>query len=207
MSSAGEQAGAAAKDALSAVTSLITNPVGGLQPGYNALGPGRAQAAGAALCVLFAIVAPLGVLINGPDVFGLLGLGLGLYAESNFGVFIRVVLAMLILAAAMVGANMGMRKVGGSQAPLAVDLYSIGGALTPLGVAMFLASFLHGSPELGMLLMVFGSSYVVLILFAGLTRIGGVSEKLAAPGVPIIFVVSLYICKVILGAMMPGPGL
>jgi hypothetical protein len=77
----------------------------------------------------------------------------------------------------------------------------------PLGVAMFLASFLHGSPELGMLLMVFGSSYVVLILFAGLTRIGGVSEKLAAPGVPIIFVVSLYICKVILGAMMPGPGL
>lgn len=207
MSTPGEQAGAAAKDALSAVTSLITNPVGALQAGYNALGTARAQAAGAALCVLFAIVAPLGALINGPEMFGLLGLGLGLYAESNFGVFIRVVLAMLILAAAMVGAFMAVRKMGGSKSPLAADLYSVGGALTPLGLAMFVASFLYRSPELAMLLMVFGSSYVVLILFAGLTRIAGVSEKLSAPGVPIIFVVSLYICKVILGAMTPGPGL
>jgi hypothetical protein len=203
---AGEQVGSAAKDALSAVTSLITNPVGGLQSGYNALGATRAQAAGAALCVLFAIVAPLGVLINGPNLFMIVGMGMGFYAESNFGVFIRVVLAMLILAAAMIAASLGVRKAGGSQAPLAADIYGVGAALTPLGLAMFVASFLSGSPELATLLMVFASCYVVLILFAGLTRIGGVSEKLAAPGVPIVFVVSLYVCKVILGAMSGGPG-
>ncbi|HEX5069471.1 MAG TPA: hypothetical protein VFV78_04580 [Vicinamibacterales bacterium] len=202
---AGEQVGSAAKDAVSAVTSLLTNPVGALQAGYNALGPARAQAAGAALCVMFAIIAPLGVLINGPDVFALLGLGLGLYAESNFGIFIRVVLAMLILAAAMIAASLGVRKVASSQAPIAADIYGVGAALTPLGLGMFLSSFLHGSPELGMLLMVFASCYVVLILFAAFTRIGGVSEKIAAPGVPAVFVVSLYICKVILGAMTGGP--
>jgi len=207
MSSAGEQAGAAAKDALSAVTSLITNPVGGLQAGYNALGPARAQAAGGALCVMFAIVAPLGVLINGPNLFMLVGMGMGLYAESNFGVFIRVVLAMLMLAAAMIGASFGMRKIGGSQAPLAADIYGVGAALTPLGLAMFVASFLSGSPELATLLMVFASCYVVMILFAALTRIGGLSEKLAAPAVPVVFVVSMYICKVVLGAMTGPRGL
>jgi len=189
------------------VTSLITNPVGALQASYSALGPARAQAAGAALCVMFAIVAPLGVLINGPDVFMFVGMGMGLYGESNFGMFVRVVLAMLFLAAAMIGASFGVRKIGSSQAPLAADIYGVGAALTPLGLAMFLASFLHGSPELGMLLMVFATSYVVLILFTAFTRIGGLSEKLAAPGVPIVFVVSMYICKVLLGAMTGSRGL
>jgi len=89
------------------------------------------------------------------------------------------------------------------KAPLGADAFTIGAALTPLGIAMFLTSLLGvGNYELAMLLMLFASTYLVLILFAGLTKLGGLTEKAAAPAVPVIFVVSLYICKVVFTSMM-----
>jgi hypothetical protein len=49
--------------------------------------------------------------------------------------------------------------------------------------------------------MLFGMTYAVLILYAGFTRVGGLTEKAAAPAVPIAFIISLYICKVVFGML------
>jgi len=199
----GQQIGASAKDALGAVSSLALNPVGGLEPAYSALGPARALGAGAALCVIFALVGALGVAIGSERLMMLFGMMMGVEKPNSFTLFLRAFLSMLVLPEAMVGASFGARKVLSGKGPLAADLFTVGAALTPLGIALLLSSFLGvGNYELSMLLMLFAATYFVLMLFAGLTRLGGLTERAAAPAVPIVFVVSLYICKVVFAAMI-----
>lgn len=200
----GEQIGASAKDALGAVSALAVNPVGGLSSAYSALGPARALGAGAALCVIFALLGALGAAIGSERMMMTFGIGLADVMESNwFSIFLKTFFSMLVLPAAMVATSLGARKVLSGSGPLAADLFTVGAALTPLGIAILLTSFLGlGNYELSMLLLVFASCYLVLMLFAGLTRLGGLTEKAAAPAVPIVFVISLYICKVVLTSMM-----
>ena len=197
----GEQVGASAKDALGAVSSLVLNPVGGLSPAYTTLGPNRALGAGLALCVVFAVAGALGSAIGSGSMtamFGMMG-----YGANGFVVFLRALIGFLVLPAAMIGASLGARKLLSGSGPLAADTFTIGAALTPLGLALLLSSFLGlGNYELSMLLMLFAVTYLVLMLFTGLTQLGGLTEKAAAPAVPIVFVVSLYICKVVFAAMM-----
>jgi len=197
----GEQIGASAKDALGAVSSLALNPVGGLAPAYTALGPQRALGAGGALCIVFALFGALSGAI-GAERFMMM-FGVGLMDTNWFGMFIRTFFSMLVLPAAMIAASLGARKVLSGNGPVAVDVFTVGAALTPLGLAIFLSSLLGlDNYQFSMLLMLFASSYLVLMLFAGLTRIGGLKENAAAPAVPIVFVLSLYICKVVLSAML-----
>jgi hypothetical protein len=197
----GEQIGASAKDALGAVPALALNPVGGLSPAYTALGPIRALGAGAALCVVFALLGALSAAM-GSERFMMM-FGVGLMDTNWFGMFLRTFLGLLVLPVAMIAASFGSRKLLSGNGPLAADVFTIGAALTPLGVAILLTSFLGlGNYELSMLLLLFASTYLVLMLFAGLTRVGGLTEKAAAPAVPIVLVVSLYICKVVFSSMM-----
>jgi hypothetical protein len=197
----GEQIGASAKDALGAVSSLALNPVGGLSSAYTALGPDRALGAGAALCIIFALMGAIGGAIGSERL--MMTFGLGLMDSNGFTIFLKTFISLLVLPAAMIGASFGSRKVLSGSGPLAADAFTVGAALTPFGVAALLSSFLGvGNYELSMLLMLFAVTYLVLMLFAGLTRLGGLTEKAAAPAVPVIFVISLYICKVVFSAML-----
>ena len=186
---------------LGALPSLLLNPVGGLSPAYAGLGPDRALGAGLALCVVFAIVSALGTAIGSGQtmmMFGVMGVG-----ANSFTIFLRALIGFLVLPAAMIGASLGARKILSGSGPLAADVFTIGAALTPLGLALLLSSFLGlGNYELSMLLMLFALTYLVLMLFTGLTTLGGLTEKAAAPAVPIVFVLSLYICKVVFAAMI-----
>jgi hypothetical protein len=125
------------------------------------------------------------------------------YGEPNrFALFLKAVVAFLIFAAAMTAACAGIRKVLSGKGPLAADVFTVGAALTPLGIALFLGSLLGvGNLELSMLLMLFAMTWLVLMLYAGMTRLGGLTDRAAAYAVPVVFVVSLYICKVIFAAM------
>jgi hypothetical protein len=198
----GARVGDSAKDALNSFVNLIVNPVGGLAPAFTGLGPDRALGAGLVFSVLFALISALGLTLgDGAAVVSFLFLAAGFGVESEFGLFIRAFVALLMIPAAMIGVAYGLRKVLSGSGPLAADAFTVGAALTPFGIAFFLANILSGSPELASLLMLFGMTYVVLILYAGLTRLGGLTEKTAAPAVPVIFVVSLYICQVVFRAL------
>jgi hypothetical protein len=202
-SNVGDQIGSSAKDAVTALTSLVVNPVGGLAPSYTSLGPTRALGAGIALCIFFALIVALGLVVgDGSVVLSFLFMAVGYGAESNFGLFMRAFIALLVLPAAMIGVSYGIRKVLQGDGPVAADAFTVGSALTPFGIGAFLGNLLgSANAELGGLLMLFGMTYAVLILYAGFTRLGGLTEKAAAPAVPIAFVVSLYICKVVFGAI------
>ena len=202
-SNVGDQIGTSAKDAIGALTSLIVNPVGALAPSYTSLGPTRALGAGIALSVLFALIVALGLVLGeGSSGLSFLFMAVGYGTESKFGLFIRAFVALLMLPGAMIATSYGIRKVLSGNGPVAADAFTVGSALTPLGIASFITSFLGTSaPELGFMLLIVSMSYMVLILYAGFTRLGGLTEKSAAPSVPIAFIISLYICKVVFEAL------
>jgi hypothetical protein len=54
--------------------------------------------------------------------------------------------------------------------------------------------------ELILLLLAFALIYQVLMLYAGLTAVGELTPKAAAPAVPILLLLSAYVTKVILVA-------
>ena len=130
--------------------------------------------------------------------FGMMGV-----SSNSLVIFLRALIGFVVLPAAMIGASLGARKMLSGSGPLAADVFTIGAALTPLGLALLLSSFLGlANYELAMLLMLFAATYLVLMLFTGLTKLGGLTQKAAAPAVPIVFVLSLYICKVVFAAMI-----
>jgi hypothetical protein len=198
----GAQIGASATDALNAFLSIIVNPVGGLAPSYSKLGPTRALGAGGALCVIFALLGSVATLIGPVSMFSSMGLLAG-FGMSGFGMFLRALVGFVVLAAAMIAACFGLRKVLSGQGPLAADVFTVGAAVTPAGIAALLSSFLGAANfEIQMLLTLFAMSYLILMLYGGLTRLCGLTEKAAAPAVPGVLAVSFYICSVVFRAMI-----
>jgi hypothetical protein len=55
--------------------------------------------------------------------------------------------------------------------------------------------------EVIMILLLFALTYSILILYAGCSRIGLISEAGAAPAVPIILLLSAWITKIIVTAV------
>jgi hypothetical protein len=194
-SNVGDQIGSSAKDAFGAFTSIITNPVGGLAPAYTSLGPTRALGAGIALSVFFALIVSLGIVLGEASFLAAI---LFFPGSEGFGLFIRSFVALLFLPAAMIATSFGIRKLMSGDAPIGADAYTVGAALTPFGIAAFLGMIIgSNSAELAFMLIQFGMMYLILIMYAGFTRLGGVTEKAAAPAVPLTFIVSVFICRVI----------
>lgn len=197
----GNQIGASGKDALGAITTLALNPVGGLAQAFEGLGAKRALGAGLVLCVAFSVVATIGASLGANRMFGMMGLGMD--SGPGFTFYLKTLLAFLVLPAAFIAVSLGLRKILGGKAPLAADVFTTGVALTPLAVATLLASLLGAANfEIATVLFLFAVSYLILILYAGLTRLGGVSERAAAPAVPVLLILAGWVCKVIFGAMM-----
>lgn len=190
---------ASSRDAAEALRTLATDPVLGLPAAFTALGPARAQNAGIALCITFALATAIGITLGAARWFG--GL-LGSLGSPGFAGFLKTLLGVLVLPAAFTLAALGIRKVLRATPSVASDIFTAGAALLPLGIAV-LASGVLGSLniEIVILLLLFSMSYLVLLLFTGITKLGGLTERAGAPAVPILIAVGVWISKVVLAAL------
>ena len=191
--------GDAFRDSWDAVRMLVTDPVGQINAAFKRLSPERALAAGLVLCVMFAILSSLGILFGARAVMAFM-MGFGAFGASQFEVFIRGFAQMLLMAAVMVGVSLLLRRIAGQKSGVAADLFLVGVALTPLGLAMFLAGIL-GSAQLAMILLIAAYTFLVLLLFAGLTGVGGVSSRLAFIGVPALLILGAWLTQQLLSSM------
>jgi hypothetical protein len=74
--------------------------------------------------------------------------------------------------------------------------------LLPSGVLVLAAALLGAANvEVILVLSLFALTYSILMLYAGCSRIGGISEAGAAPAVPIILLVSAWLTKIIVVAL------
>jgi hypothetical protein len=150
---------------------------------------------GLSFILLFAV----GVKIGAERIL-LFGMALG--ADS----FFRVLIGAAVPFVGLTGAAFGLRTIARGQGSLGEDAFLAGASLLPFGVAVFLAGVLGlGNLEMIVLLLVFTLCFTVMMLFAGLTRIYRLSERLASIGVPVMFLVTGWLSKVIYAALRPSP--
>lgn len=190
---------ASSKDAASALLLLGGNPVGGLPAAYSGLGALRARSAGIALCAFFSLTAAIGLRVAAGQWFG----GMLQFTDfTSFGAFLKLALLLLIPPAAFAAALLGVRKVLGTQTEIAGDIFTAGASLAPAGVALLLGGLLGaGNLEVVSLLFLFAFCYLILMLYSGLTAIGGVSARAAAPAVPVITVLAFWLTKIVFAAL------
>lgn len=189
----GKQLGASSRDAAHAIKTLVVDPVAGLGSAFDALGPIRARSAGLALCFAFALAAALGVTLGARQSLG--GL-MALSGASGFELF------FLVLPAALAAAGYGIRRVLGGKESVAADIFTAGAALSPLGLTVLASGLLGlGKFEVVLLLLLISWSYLVLMLYTGLTRLGGLSGRAGAPSVPVLLVAAAWLSKVVFAAL------
>lgn len=190
------------KDAAGVLMQLLSNPVGGLPSAYAGLGSDRALKAGVALAVAFGLAGSFGVgrAISGASrSLGIFGALAGIsQADSGIGSFLKLALQIIVLPAAVAVVSFSIRKLAGVNPSVAADVFTAGAAVSPLGAAMLVAGILGvGNVEIVVGCLFFALTYLVLMLYAGFTRVGGMSERAAAPAVPIAILLSAWLVKVI----------
>lgn len=199
---------ASSRDALFSARSLLLDPVGGLEPVYRALGVTRARSAGIALAVTFALLCAVGLSIGAQRLRGFGGNPFSSFlsaSEAQFGVgtFLKLFIAFLAPPAAIILAAFGLRRLLKAAPPLGADAFVAGVALLPLGLGQLAAALLGvGNFEVALLLMFLAWCYLILILFTGLTKVGGLSERAGAPIVPILLLLAGWITKVLWVALV-----
>lgn len=185
----------ASKSALASFLSFVGNPVGGIAPACESLQPGRTTGVGIVFGVVFAICfalgAKLGVMSN--PFFGLvIGTSNPVWLViAGLGPFVGLAVAMFL-------ARIVSRGKGG----VGEDLFLAGAALLPLGFVSVI-SWLLGGGNLDVIyaIWVFAICLTVLMLFAGMTRAYGVSERLASVLVPAALLVTGWLAQVIMDAL------
>jgi len=164
----------ASSDAWAATRRVAIDPVAGLASSFTTLGERRAQSAGIAFGVIFALVSAIAAAI------GVSKLGVDGNLKAGLGIFIVALVPFATIAALSAGA----RKLFGGSGSAGADVFTAGVALQPLGVLFLAATFL-GSDNLEVIavLTLFAWTYMLCILFTGSTRLVGLPERIAPPAI------------------------
>ncbi len=164
--------------------------------------PARAIQVGAAFAVIYEITFFFGMYMMASRAAGMFGIGLQV-SDASVGNLLKFIVAGLVPFASLVGAGVLARKVFHGTGVLAGDVYTAGASLLPFGIAVLATAILGAANfEVIAVLFVFAFSYNILMLYSGCSRIAGISEAGAAPAVPIMLVISGWLMKVIVAAML-----
>lgn len=211
----GNKVKVSSRDALGVMKRLLVNPVGGLPAAFATLGPDRAMTAGIALCVAYALAVAAGSVMTVSQLERLTGTFLGqagaellaklggLDASQGIAGFLKIAVKALVLPASIAAVGFGIRKIASASAPVAADVFTAGAALVPWAVATVIAGIIGlGNAEVVLLLYFFATVYLVLMLYAGFTRVGGMSDSAGAPAVPVAILLAAWLCKVVFVALV-----
>jgi hypothetical protein len=195
-SAATQLAGAASREAAGALTALISDPIGGLGPCFQKLGNTRALQVGVVFLVAFLLMMLLTVFTRG-SIIPMLGPGSGSTAKAFFSTLLATVAAV----GAMVGISALFRTTQKSPVGIEADIYTIGVALLPMGIAVVLASILNVNSEvvlwIVLLLLTFAAIFSILILYTGQLGIVRLSERLAAVAIGCMVAAALLAMRIV----------
>jgi hypothetical protein len=190
---AAEQAKAASKDAWEVLKIIATDPVAGLAPAFEKLGPPRAKGAGfafggvSALCGLFLlhkILTEMGLAVR-------------------FGDFLKMVVVALVPFASLFAVCLCVKTVFRGKGDLAQDAYVAGTSQLPIAMLMLAAALLgfDNNNEVLVVIGLFALCLTALMLFAGFVRIYKLTEQLATLAVPVAVLVVIWASKMVFTSM------
>jgi hypothetical protein len=187
-----DKAKAASRSALTAFKLFATNPVGGLPSAFENLDKRGALDVGIVFSVFFTLCIAVGTYMALPSwgkpdmrgIFGLLFLG-------------------AVPPAAIAGVSALARRVFNAAGSFESDAFIAGASLLPVGFVVVLTGILGmGNIEVVAVLAVFAGCYTILMLYTGCTQISKITEAKAAATVPVMLLLSAWLCKVVFAAML-----
>jgi hypothetical protein len=198
----GDEVKARSRDAWSGIKLFAKSPVGGLPQSYAMFEPERAMQVGIAFAVIYEITFFIGMYMMASRAAGIFGIGVRV-SDASIGLLFKVILVGLVPFASLVGASVLARKMFRGSGILAGDFFTAGASLLPFGIAVLITAILGAANfEVIVVLFVFALSYNILMLYSGCSHIAGIPESGAAPAVPVMLLVSAWLTKVIIAAMM-----
>jgi hypothetical protein len=187
-SQAAKAVGGAVNDAKTALALLWKNPVGGLAPTYQKIGPTRAGGAG----FVFggATIATLLLLVYLTETFRLLRPG-------DFGGFIKLLLAIAgslgaWIAALALGRSLNRR---GGQWQGEVFVVGVMSLQWTIGLLLWAIVGWKNFEVCGFVALAV-TCFTVLQIFVGLTRISGLDEARATLAVPLVVIAGVWLTKI-----------
>lgn len=200
-----EQLGAELKtrsrDAWQGIRLFGRSPVGGLPESFALFDDRRAIQVGIAFAVLYDTALFMGGVILRSRAQDLLSGRLPI-GEMSAGQMVKLVVVGLVPFVSLIVAGMLARMIFRGTGRFAGDVYTAGAVLLPSAFLVLAAALLGvANVEVIVVLTLFALTYSILMLYAGCSRIGGISEAGAAPAVPIILLASAWITKVIVVAV------
>jgi hypothetical protein len=192
-------------DAWQGVKLFAKSPVGGLPESFALFDDHRAVQVGVIFAVVYEIALLLGAMIFKSKAAALIGgiVPIGaVIGELTASQMFKLLFLGLVPFASLIGACALARAIFHGTGRFAGDVYTAGAVLLPTGLFVLIASLLGaGNIEVILILWLFALTYSILILYAGCSRIGTISEAGAAPAVPIILMLSAWITKIIVAAV------
>lgn len=183
----------ASKDALQAFKLFASNPVAGLSVAFESLGQSRALGVGITFGALFSLCVLFGV-------YRLLG---EWGRPHGFSGFIKILVVAVVPFISLFGASVLGRKAFRGEGGFGHDSFIAGASLLPFGFVALLAGILGlGNIEVIAVFTLFAICLIILMLFAGLTRICKLSERAATIAVPLMLIASAWLTKIIYTAML-----
>jgi hypothetical protein len=182
-----------ATDAFGAFKSFATDPVGGLAGAYSGLGSGKALTVGIVFGVVFALCITLAIYrVIGSMLF------------PGVGGFLKILVIAVVPFVALFAATLGVRTVFRGEGDLGADSFISGASLLPFGVVALIMTLLgrSGSGNVMQFLGIFAISLTIMMLFAGLTRIHKISERMATIAIPLMLVITAWLTRVIYTQMI-----
>jgi hypothetical protein len=194
--------------ALDALPLFLTDPVGSLPRLCTELRPGAAFGLGVVF-YLFAVLAGFLGMVLAAELDGFPVLR-DVFTIRRTAVRAEIILKLLALAAmpflSLAGAVSLVRLVTRCRGSLGSDTLIAGATWLPLGLAMPILALLGRNFELVWFLSLVLSVLPVLLLNSVLTRGMQLSDRGAIFAIPMILVVSIYLCKVIFVALFGHVG-
>ncbi|MCL6482348.1 MAG: zinc ribbon domain-containing protein [Firmicutes bacterium] len=192
-------------DAWQGVKLFAKSPVGGLPESFALFDDRRAIQVGIVFAIAYEVAVLLGALIFKSRTEALLGgiIPVGqLVGDLTVKQLFKVLFLGLVPFVSLIAACSLARVIFRGAGRIAGDVYTAGAVVLPTGLLVLLASLLGAANvEVIAILFLFALTYSILILYAGCSRIGGISEAGAAPAVPIILVLSAWITKILVTAL------
>lgn len=197
---------AASSDAFGAFKTFASDPVGGLSPAYDKLGAGKAMAVGITFGAVFALCIALALYRT-----------LGQFLFHGFGGFLKILLIAVVPFVALMLSSLGVRTIFRGEGEIGTDSYVAGASLLPFGIVAIIMALLGSSLNMNVIyyLSLLSISLTILMLFAGLTRIYKISERMATIAIPLMLIVTGLLSRLIYeqmaksgmgGGFNPGPG-
>lgn len=172
---------------------LLTNPVGGLAPAYQQLGPKRAGEAGAVFLGASTILFVL--LVYMTKTFAML-------RPNDFGGFVKLLFTTFACYAAWAAALAIVRLINRRDGSIAGEVFVAGTMSLIWSIVLLLIGILgFGNVEFMLILFLVSICVMVLQIFVGLTRISGLDERIGTIMVPLVLVAGVWFAKIIFSAV------